>query len=134
MVKMDTRHSLNDYARLKEPLIGLCDNTRVSEQETASNLAARALFEAALASDLANARTMLAHIPFAAAEAIRVWATQRGVPLDSVEEHGGILEYGGRALYCFRFGVQARHNGVVCVDADGTVLAEDSRVSLCPSS
>jgi hypothetical protein len=105
----------------------------VSEQETASNLAARALFEAALASDLANACTQLGHIPFAAAEAIRVWASQRGVPLESVEEHGGILEYGDRVLYCFRFGANDRYNGVVCVDADGTVLAEDSRVSICPS-
>lgn len=106
----------------------------MSEQETASNLAARALFEAALASDLANARTRLEDIPLEAAEAIRVWATQRGVPLDSVAEHGGILEYGSRSVYCFRFDTNDRYNGVICVDGDGTVLAEDSRVSICPSN
>ena len=104
----------------------------MSDQETASNLAARVLFEAAFAADLVNSQTQLETIPHTAAEAIRVWATQRGVPLDSVEERGGSLEYAGRAVYCFRFRTNKRYSGVVCVDGDGTVLAEDSRVSVCP--
>lgn len=105
----------------------------MTERETASNLAARALFDAALASDLVNSPTQLEDIPNAAAEGVRVWATQRGVSLDSVDERGGILRYGERAVYCFRFGADDRYNGVICVDADGTVLAEDSRVSVWPS-
>jgi hypothetical protein len=106
----------------------------VSEQETASNLAARALFEAAVATKLENSATRLDDIPSAAAEGLRVWATQRAVPLDSIEELGGMLLYHGRAVYCFAFGAHDRYNGVICVDADGTVLAEDSRVSVCPSA
>lgn len=115
-------------------LIWTCDNTRVSDHQTASNLAARALFDAAFSDDLTNSRTELDGIPDGPAEAIRVWATQRGVPLDSVEGQGGILEYAGRAVYCFRFYTDDRYNGVVCVDAYGTVLAEDSRVSACAST
>lgn len=115
-----------------DPLICTCDNSTVSDQETASNLAARVLFEAAMAADVVSSQTQLETIPHTAAEAIRVWATQRGVPLDSVDDRGGALEYAGRAVYCFRFGAGDHYNGVVCVDADGTVLAEDSRVSVWP--
>lgn len=105
----------------------------MTEHQTESNLAARALFDAAFSNDLTNSRTRLDGIPADAAEAIRVWATQRVVPLDSVEENGAALEYAGRAVYCFRFRTDDRYNGVVCVDVDGTVLAEDTRVSVCPS-
>lgn len=97
----------------------ICDNALVSEQETASNLVPRALYEAAIEG---------------AAEAIRVWATQRGVPLESIEDRGGALEYAGRGVYPFRFRTEDRYNGAVCVDGDGTVLAEDSRVSACRST
>lgn len=116
---------------LKAVLI-VWDNDRVSEQETASNLAARALFDAAISAELINSQAQLDSIPHTAAEAIRVWATQRGVPLDSVEPRGGTLEYAGHCVYCFRFRTEQQYNGVVCVDGDGTVLAEDSRVSACP--
>jgi hypothetical protein len=104
----------------------------MTAQDTSSNLAARALFDAAFSHDLTNYRTDLDSIPDAAAHAIVIWATQRGVPLDWIEERGGTLEYAGRAVYCFRFGSGERYNGVLCVDGDGTVLAEDSRISVCP--
>lgn len=47
----------------------------MSDQETASNLAARILFEAAMSADLVSSQTPLETIPHTAAEAIRVWAT-----------------------------------------------------------
>ncbi|HLI95013.1 MAG TPA: hypothetical protein VKT72_02880 [Candidatus Baltobacteraceae bacterium] len=88
--------------------------------DTSSNLAARALFDAAVAADLTNYRIELDSVPDSVASALVVWATQRNVPVDSIEERGGTLEYGGRTVYCFLFG-----------SGD---LAEDSRVSLCPST
>lgn len=103
----------------------------MSEQETASNLAARVLYDAALAGDLRSSQTSLESIPQTAAEAIHVWATQRDVPLEAIERRGGELHYADRAVYCFAFRTNDRFAGVVCVDADGTVLAEDSRVSAC---
>ena len=102
----------------------------MSARTTESNLAARVLFDAACALETSNSPVRLDNIPPGAAEAIHVWATQRGVSLDSIEETGGVLTYGAGAAYCFRFAMNDHYNGVVCVDADGTVLAEDSRVSV----
>lgn len=112
----------------------VCHNGRVTEQQTASNLAVRILHDAATARDLVTSNVGLDDVPDTAADAIRVWATQRGVPLDSVEPRGGALKYAGRAVYCFRFRTSDRYNGVVCIDGDGTVLGEDSRVSAWPSN
>jgi hypothetical protein len=87
-------------------------------------------FDAACAPQLSNSSAELDTIPSIAAEAIRVWAVQRGVSLASIQQRGGVLSYGTGAAYCFRFANDAgRYSGVVCVNDEGTVLAEDSRAS-----
>jgi hypothetical protein len=97
--------------------------------ETTSNLAVRLFYDLAHAARIENSPARLHDLPREAVNAIRVWAVQREVAVDNVEDQGRIVSFGDRAVFCFAFKERTGYSGVVCVTEDGTFIGEDSSIT-----